>query len=264
MKNRVHIDLATTSAAHQASLVARLRDLGATPADVGQGDVPWTVLADLEGNEFCVLEPRPVDLDTGPIAAVAADCSDPQAMARFWGEASAMPSAPANSGPRSETRTCGMVSGGNPLGSTPTRLTPSSAWARLCCLNGAAPEGVAQKRPVEGVHLGDQHSQDEFAEHGPVHLFAVEAGGGQHGSSGACTLGGLGAERLGDRGKGPGAEIRWGQSAGNGERLEVGHRGLAERAGGEVLLECRRVRRIESPEHPFYGPHHPGGSRFCR
>ena len=53
-KNRVHLDLATTSAAHQAELVARLRTLGATPADVGQGDVPWTVLADPEGNEFCV------------------------------------------------------------------------------------------------------------------------------------------------------------------------------------------------------------------
>lgn len=55
MKNRVHVDLATTSAAHQAEVVARLKDLGATPADVGQGDVPWTVLADPEGNEFCVL-----------------------------------------------------------------------------------------------------------------------------------------------------------------------------------------------------------------
>ena len=42
VKNRVHIDLATTSAAHQVDLVARLQDLGATPADVGQGDVSWT------------------------------------------------------------------------------------------------------------------------------------------------------------------------------------------------------------------------------
>jgi hypothetical protein len=56
-KNRVHLDLATTSAAHQAELVARLRDLGATPARVGQGDVPWTCLADPEGHEFCVLAP---------------------------------------------------------------------------------------------------------------------------------------------------------------------------------------------------------------
>ncbi|HEU5157505.1 MAG TPA: VOC family protein [Streptosporangiaceae bacterium] len=86
-KNRVHLDLATTSAAHQAELVARLRHLGATLADVGQGDVPWTVLADPEGNEFCVLEPRQIYLDTGPIAAVVVDCADPRAMARFWGEA---------------------------------------------------------------------------------------------------------------------------------------------------------------------------------
>ncbi|GGW20914.1 hypothetical protein GCM10018980_59430 [Streptomyces capoamus] len=86
-KNRLHLDLATRSAAHQAELVARLEALGATPADVGQGDVPWTVLADPEGNEFCVLEPRAVYRDTGPVAAVVADSADPRAMARFWGEA---------------------------------------------------------------------------------------------------------------------------------------------------------------------------------
>lgn len=87
VKDRVHLDLATASAAHQAELVARLKDLGATPADVGQGDVPWTVLADPEGNVFCVLEPREVYRDTGPIAAVVVDCADPRVMARFWGEA---------------------------------------------------------------------------------------------------------------------------------------------------------------------------------
>ncbi|GIF41515.1 hypothetical protein BC793_111124 [Actinoplanes xinjiangensis] len=84
---RLHLDLATGSAAHQAELVARLRDLGATPADVGQGDVAWTVLADPEGNVFCVLEPRDVYRDTGPIAALVVDCADPPAMARFWGGA---------------------------------------------------------------------------------------------------------------------------------------------------------------------------------
>ncbi|GIG63135.1 hypothetical protein Lfu02_75070 [Longispora fulva] len=87
VKNRVHVDLATTSAAHQAELVARLTALGATPADVGQGDVPWTVMADPEGNEFCVLEPRAIYRDTGPIAAVVVDCVDPRAMASFWGQA---------------------------------------------------------------------------------------------------------------------------------------------------------------------------------
>ncbi|MFG2046441.1 VOC family protein [Micromonospora sp. NPDC048935] len=87
VKNRVHVDLATTSAAQQAQLVTRLLDLGATPADIGQGDVPWTVLADPEGNEFCVLEPRPRYRDTGPIAAVVVDCADPRAMASFWNKA---------------------------------------------------------------------------------------------------------------------------------------------------------------------------------
>ena len=35
-----------------------LLGLGAVPADIGQSDVPWQVLADPEGNEFCVLSPR--------------------------------------------------------------------------------------------------------------------------------------------------------------------------------------------------------------
>lgn len=83
-KNRMHLDLATTSAAHQREMVERLLALGATHADVGQGEVPWTVLADPEGNEFCVLEPREVYRDTGPVAAVVVDCVDPRAMARFW------------------------------------------------------------------------------------------------------------------------------------------------------------------------------------
>ena len=56
--NRVHLDLASSSPADQAAQVERLASLGATPADVGQGDVSWTVLADPEGNELCVLSPR--------------------------------------------------------------------------------------------------------------------------------------------------------------------------------------------------------------
>ena len=83
-KNRVHLNLATQSAAHQAAEVDRLLGLGAVPADVGQGDVPWRVLADPEGNEFCVLDPRPAYRDTGPVAAIVADCTDLEVMAGFW------------------------------------------------------------------------------------------------------------------------------------------------------------------------------------
>jgi hypothetical protein len=36
--------------------------LGATRAEIGQtGEEPWVVLADPEGNEFCVLAPRPAE-----------------------------------------------------------------------------------------------------------------------------------------------------------------------------------------------------------
>lgn len=85
VKNRVHVDLATTSAVHQAELVTRLKELGATPVDLGQGDVSWTVMADPEGNEFCVLDSRYEE--TGPIATVVVDCADPPAMADFWSQA---------------------------------------------------------------------------------------------------------------------------------------------------------------------------------
>ncbi len=83
-KNHVHLDLASASTGHQADLVRRLQELGATPVDIGQGDVPWVVLADPEGNELCVLEPRAVYRDTGPVAAVVVDCADPQSLAPFW------------------------------------------------------------------------------------------------------------------------------------------------------------------------------------
>ena len=89
--NRVHLDLASPSADAQTALVARLLDLGATLADVGQGRVPWVVLADPEGNELCVLEPRDRYTGTGPLAAVVVAAADPPALARFWAEAAAWP-----------------------------------------------------------------------------------------------------------------------------------------------------------------------------
>jgi hypothetical protein len=57
VKNRLHIDV-NPADRDQADEVRRLLDLGATHADVGQGDESWVVLADPEGNEFCVLATR--------------------------------------------------------------------------------------------------------------------------------------------------------------------------------------------------------------
>ena len=87
-KNRVHVDLNSTSAEHQAELVERVRRAGATPLDLGQGAVPWVVLADPEGNEFCILEPREVYAEAGAVAAVVVDTPDPAALAPFWEAAS--------------------------------------------------------------------------------------------------------------------------------------------------------------------------------
>jgi predicted enzyme related to lactoylglutathione lyase len=55
VKNRVHIDLNPDD---QEAEVERLISLGARRVDIGQGDVSWVVLADPEGNEFCVLSAR--------------------------------------------------------------------------------------------------------------------------------------------------------------------------------------------------------------
>jgi len=57
VKNRLHLDVNPTDR-EQGEEVRRLLDLGARRADVGQGDVSWVVLADPEGNEFCVLAAR--------------------------------------------------------------------------------------------------------------------------------------------------------------------------------------------------------------
>jgi catechol 2,3-dioxygenase-like lactoylglutathione lyase family enzyme len=58
VKNRLHIDLAPRAGDDQAAEVERLVGLGARLVDVGQGTASWVVLADPEGNEFCVLSPR--------------------------------------------------------------------------------------------------------------------------------------------------------------------------------------------------------------
>lgn len=57
-KNRLHLDIAPPAHGDQQTEVDRLLALGATHADIGQGDVSWVVMADPDGNEFCVLTPR--------------------------------------------------------------------------------------------------------------------------------------------------------------------------------------------------------------
>ena len=57
-KVRIHLDVRPTEGSTRDEEVERILGLGATRVDVGQSpDVTWVVLADVEGNEFCVLRP---------------------------------------------------------------------------------------------------------------------------------------------------------------------------------------------------------------
>jgi hypothetical protein len=55
VKNRLHLDFRPDD---QGREVERMLGLGATRVDVGQGEQSWVVLADPEGNEFCILSSR--------------------------------------------------------------------------------------------------------------------------------------------------------------------------------------------------------------
>jgi catechol 2,3-dioxygenase-like lactoylglutathione lyase family enzyme len=56
VKNRLHLDVRPPHGSDWETELARLLEIGARPVDVGQGpEVPWVVLVDPEGNEFCLL-----------------------------------------------------------------------------------------------------------------------------------------------------------------------------------------------------------------
>ena len=85
--NRAHVDLTSTSLEDQQRTVARALERGAQHLDVGQlPDEPHVVLADPEGNEFCVIEPGNRFLaECGFVGALA--CDGTQAVGYFWSAA---------------------------------------------------------------------------------------------------------------------------------------------------------------------------------
>jgi hypothetical protein len=91
-KNRIHLDLVSESREHQAEIVDRLTALGARPVDVGQRrDADHTVLADPEGNEFCVVVRGEFLATTGLIGAIVFEPADYPVVGRFWSEATGWP-----------------------------------------------------------------------------------------------------------------------------------------------------------------------------
>lgn len=83
--HRLHLDL--TGGAERAEVVRQLTELGAAPVDIGQGEVPWTVLADPEDYAFCVLPGAVEGVETGSIVAVTIEAEDKDAAFAFWREA---------------------------------------------------------------------------------------------------------------------------------------------------------------------------------
>ncbi|MCZ2525392.1 VOC family protein [Streptomyces sp. HB2AG] len=90
-QNRMHFDLTSTSPEDQQRTVDKALALGARHIDIGQGpDEDHVVLADPEGNEFCVIEPGNNFLaDCGFVGALACDGS--QEVGYFWSRALGWP-----------------------------------------------------------------------------------------------------------------------------------------------------------------------------
>ena len=85
-QNRIHFDLTTTSLDDQNDTVARLLEIGAAHVDIGQDpDEGHVVLADPEGNEFCVLEPGNNFLAGCPRLG-AVNCDGTREVGYFWSE----------------------------------------------------------------------------------------------------------------------------------------------------------------------------------
>jgi predicted enzyme related to lactoylglutathione lyase len=90
-QNRNHLDLTTTSIADQSETVARLLELGGRHIDIGQrADENHVVLADPEGNEFCVLAPGNSFLaGCGRLGAI--NCDGSKETGYFWSSALGWP-----------------------------------------------------------------------------------------------------------------------------------------------------------------------------
>ncbi|HEX2575836.1 MAG TPA: VOC family protein, partial [Aquihabitans sp.] len=84
-RERVHLELNSTSVEDQRATVERLLALGAAHADVGQApDAPFVVLADPEGNHLCVLDPRPEYAHLGSLAGYTLAAHDAGALRELW------------------------------------------------------------------------------------------------------------------------------------------------------------------------------------
>ena len=162
--NQIHFDLTSESLEDQQQKVARALELGAGHLDVGQTpEDGHVVLADPEGNEFCVIEPGNNFLaDTGVIGALSSDGS--QAVGYFWSEALGWPLV----WDQDEETAIQSSHGGSKIswGGPPVR--PKTAKNRLH-LDIAPPAGSDQETEVGRlISLGAKRSDSSSGEDGSI------------------------------------------------------------------------------------------------
>ena len=85
---RLHLEVYGGERDQQAAVVERALELGASHLDIGQRAVPWVVLADPEGNPFCVMEARAEYAVSGPLSSLPLDSADVGRDLAFWSELS--------------------------------------------------------------------------------------------------------------------------------------------------------------------------------
>jgi catechol 2,3-dioxygenase-like lactoylglutathione lyase family enzyme len=161
-QNRLHFDLTSTSPDDQRGTVARALGLGATHIDVGQRpEEGHVVLADPEGNEFCVIEPGNGFLaGCGLIGALSCDGS--QRVGYFWSEALGWPLV----WDQDEETAIRSPHGGSKITWGGPPLMPRTGRNRLS-LELAPPAGGDQRAEVDRlVTLGATHIGGGLGEEG--------------------------------------------------------------------------------------------------
>jgi predicted enzyme related to lactoylglutathione lyase len=164
--NQMHFDLTSQSLEEQHQTVARALELGGSHLDIGQGpDEAHVVLADPEGNEFCVIEPGNNFLaDTSVIGALSSDGS--QAVGYFWSEALGWPLV----WDQDEETAIQSPAGGSKIswGGPPVREKTATNRLRLDLAPSA--DGDQQAEVDRLISLGAKRSETSLGEDGSVTL----------------------------------------------------------------------------------------------
>jgi predicted enzyme related to lactoylglutathione lyase len=162
--NQMHFDLTSKSFEDQQATVARALELGGRHLDIGQlPEETHVVLADPEGNEFCVIEGGNNFLaDTGVIGALSSDGS--QAVGYFWSQALGWPLV----WDQDEETAIQSPRGGSKISWGGPPIRPKTAKNRLH-LDIAPPAGSDQEAEVDRlVSLGAKRSETSPGEEGAI------------------------------------------------------------------------------------------------